>query len=197
MRKIVLLFWLVCFVAAGAAAQVSSPLKVYGGGGLSFPAKPDAFKDSYKKGFHGFVAVGLPVFPKLEALPKLEYHTFGGDLSNVGGGDVRVLMVGVDGKLNLTLPMFPIKPYLIAGIGMAGIRQTEFDTPNIPQASDLTLENQTKFYYNLGAGTAWKLLMAVDLFAQVHYVAISTSADGKSFDDATRFWALSVGIKIL
>lgn len=197
MRKIMLTAWLLCFMVSGAAAQISSPIKIYGGGGLSFPAGPEGFKDSFKKGFHGFAAIGLPVFPKVEALPKVEYHSFGGDLSNVGGGDVRALMVGVDSKLNLTLPTFPIKPYLLAGIGMAGIRQTEFDDPNIAGVADLSFENQTKFYYNLGAGTAWKVLMAVDLFVQVHYVAISTSADGKTFNDPTKFWAFSVGVKLL
>ncbi len=184
-------------IGGSASAQVSSPIKIYAGLGLSGPAGPSGFSDNYKKGFHTMVGAGLSVFPKIEAVPKIAYYSFGEDLDEFSGGKIKAALFGIDGKVNFSVPTFPIAPYAIAGIGLAKITQGDIQSDLQDLAQGLTLEDQTKFYWNAGLGMQWKFMLAVSLFAQVHWTYIKTNEDDSAFDADTKFWSGTVGVKLL
>jgi opacity protein-like surface antigen len=188
---------LALLVLGGTASAQMSPMKLYAGLGMGLPKAADRFADNYKTGFGAMAGVGLSVFPKLEAVPKLEYFSFNNDIDLFGGGKISIIMFGVDGKLNLGIPTMPMKPYLLGGAGLAKFSMADLDLPTNPSnlindlADAVKLEDQTKLYYNIGGGVEWKFLVAVSIFAQGRYVQIAT--DG----DPTTFWALNAGVKLL
>ena len=196
MRRCALLALTVLLLAGTAGAQMS-PIKLYAGLGMGLPQAPAVFDDNFKTGFGAMAGVGLGLIPKLEAVPTLEYYSFDNDIDQFGVGKMKIVMFGVNGKLNLGIPTVPMKPYLLAGGGMARFTMGNVTVPQ--NASDamkgladaVSFEDQTKFFYNIGGGLEWKFLIAVSIFAQGRYVHLAT--DG----DPTRFWALNVGVKLL
>ena len=183
--------------AGSATAQVSSPIKIYAGLGLSGPEGPEGFSDNYKQGFHAMVGAGLSVFPKIEAVPKIAYYSFGEDLDEFSGGKIKAALFGIDGKVNFGIPTFPIAPYAIGGIGLAKVTQEDVQSNIQDLAEGLSLEDQTKFYWNAGLGVQWKFMLAVSLFAQVHWTYIKTNEHSSQFDADTKFWSGTVGVKLL
>lgn len=184
-------------VAGSATAQVSSPIKIYAGLGLSGPQGPDAFSDNYKKGFHAMAGAGLSVFPKIEAVPKIQYLSFGEDLDEFSGGKIKAALFGIDGKATFSVPTFPIAPYAIAGIGLAKLSQGDIQSDIQELSQEMSIEDQTKFYWNAGLGVQWKFMLAVSLFAQVHWTYIKTNEEASGFDADTKFWSGTVGVKLL
>lgn len=196
MKKNVLLAMLVLAMAATVGAQVPVPFSIYGGGLVSIPNAPTEFKDAYKNGFHGMIGLGYKAAPIAQIVGKAEYHHFGYDLTNVSGltdGAQSVWMYGADLRLGLNLPAFPIKPYLLAGGGLAHVSFTPFAGTNLSLATalnDVLPEAQNKIYYNIGGGLDFKLAPMFGFFAQVRYVRIST--DG----DPTSYVPLTLGLKL-
>lgn len=192
MQKIIIASVLTVLLALSASAQVSSPIKVYVGGGLSFPGTPTEFKDNFKTGWHGMGGVSMSVFPRLSAVGKVMYHTFSNDLDQVDGGELKVTMFGVDAKADLGVPTMPISPVLFGGIGFANVKQASYTIAGLGWGEiDYDLEDQTKFYYNIGGGVEWKVMPGISAFGQGTWVTITTDGDNSSF------WCLTAGIKLL
>lgn len=196
-------------LTASVSAQLSSPIKVYAGGGLSEQHKPPVFGDWYKTGWHLTAGVGYDVMPFVELAGNFEYHTFSNNLSGivggtVDGGDIRAAMFGLHAKVKPSLPMIPIKPYGLAGIGLAKVTQSDFDWPSetkIGTADDwdaaLGLDDQTKFYYCFGGGIMYSLFPKVSLFAEARYTTIQIDGGDTAFDKPLRFWAVTGGVRLL
>lgn len=192
MQKIIIGLSLTLLLALSASAQVSSPIKVYVGGGMSFPQTPSEFNDNFKTGWHGMAGVSMSVFPRISAMGKIVYHNFSNDLDQVDGGELKVTMFGVDARANLGVPTMPISPVLFGGIGFANLKQASYNIAWQPEIGmDFTLEDQTKFYYNIGGGLEWSLMPAISAFAQATWITVST--DG----DSAGLWCLTGGVKLL
>ena len=191
MKKILAILAILITFAAGAFAQVpSSPVSLYAGGALSIPNGPDSFKDSFKNGYHGMLGVGYKVAPMFELVGKVEYHTFAFDFDaadgydGYSGGTNKLWMYGADVKLSPNFPSLPFKPYALAGVGYANIKQSEFEGPASLQLSVLNefiSESQTELYWNLGVGANLVSSPAFSFFAQARYVNINTEGESASF----------------
>ena len=196
MKRLVLSLVMVLGLVAFANAQVPTPFSVYGGGLLSFPNAPTAFKDAYKNGFHGMLGVGYKAAPIAQVVGKIEYHHFGFDASQVSGissGATSVLMYGADLRVGLNLPASPIKPYVLGGVGLARVTFAEFEGTDLTLTTamnDALPEAQNKLYYNFGGGVEFKLAPMASFFAQLRYVRIST--DG----EPTSYVPLTLGLKL-
>jgi opacity protein-like surface antigen len=207
MRAIVILSTIL-LLAAGASAQVpSSPIKFYGGIGFSNPSDPISFSDSYDKTYHAMVGIGFNIMPKIELMPKLEYHSFSSDIRSLKDGKMKATMFGVDGKFTLSLPAFPFAPYALGGVGLAAVKQDDFNDAMDAIVDVPSLKNQTQFYYDYGFGLEWKLMPAISAFGQMQWVKINTEDERETIDfegmslggpyDEMNFWAFTVGIKVL
>jgi opacity protein-like surface antigen len=203
MKKIILTALVALFLmSAVSMAQVSTPglpFSVYAGGALSLPSSPSSFSDGWKMGYHGMLGVGFNVAPRVQIIPKLEYHKFGSDLSSyagplLDGGGFKSLMFGADARLNLGAPVLPIKPYALGGIGMANVSYDDFTSsdPLVQAAlnSGINGASTTQFYFNIGAGAEFTLAPKASLFVQARYVSIS--GDGGSVG----YIPLTVGLKL-
>lgn len=200
---------LTTLMAASVSAQLSSPIKLYAGGGLSEHHKPPAFKTFFNTGWHLTAGVGYNVMPMVELVGNFEYHSFSnnlviGNLGDVNGGAIKTAMFGLLIKVAPSLPMIPIKPYGLTGIGMAKVTQSDFDWPAGIQVGtidsferQLHLENQTKFYYSLGGGLTYSLIPKVSLFAEARYSTIQIDGGETVFDNPLRFWAITGGVRLL
>ena len=208
MRYIVVVLTLTILLAGAASAQVGSPIKIYGGVGFSNPSDPVDFSDDYKRSSHFLLGIGYSFFPKLEAIGKAEYHTFGEDIADLNGGKFKAAMFGVDAKFTLSLPTIPFAPYAIGGIGLASVEQDQFTNAVGALWEGGYLASQTRFYYDYGFGVQWKLLMGVSAFGQLQWVKIDTKDQrtlsfvegidtSSPFEDGTKFWAATVGVKLL
>jgi opacity protein-like surface antigen len=190
MKNTLLTIAAVLLFAVAVSAQVSSPVSLYVGGALSLPQSPESFSETFKTGFHGSVGVGYKVMPSLQVVGKLEYHRFAVDFENtelaaenISGGHNNVLMYGADARYGLSVPAFPLKPFLLGGVGFARLSATEFDGSSdlVASLNDSQAESQTKFYYNVGAGIELSSGPLFGLFAQARYVSVSTDNESSSF----------------
>ena len=130
MKRTVLICAITLLFAAGASAQVPSPISVYIGGALSVPSSGN-FNAGWQMGYHGMAGVGYKLSKNLMVSGKIEHHTFFFDLADffgVDGGDTKVWMYGIDGRYTLNLPAIPLKPYVKAGSGIAKISWQEFES---------------------------------------------------------------------
>ncbi|HOP06971.1 MAG TPA: outer membrane beta-barrel protein [candidate division Zixibacteria bacterium] len=192
MQKLMIATALVVLLAVSASAQVSSPIKLYAGGGISFPQTPDEFSDNFKTGWHGMGGISMLVFPRVSAMGKVMYNQFSNDLDQVDGGELKVTMFGADARVDLGFPTMPIKPIVFGGIGLANVKLASYDISGLTEGDiDFALEDQTKFYYNIGGGLEWKLMPAVSAFGQATWITIATDGDNSSF------WSLTAGVKLL
>ena len=200
MKKLWMVLAILITFAACTSAQVSSPFTLYAGGAITFPTS-EGFSDLYKNGLHGTIGVGYKMAPKFQVIGKVEYHTFkfnfdNSDVSSImsgwSGGTNKMWMFGVDGKLSLSLPAAPIAPYFLGGVGIANIKQSEFEGPvslNLSLFNQLIAESQNKLYFNLGVGTELGSGPAFSFFAQARWVSIQT--DGET----TNFVPVTVGLR--
>jgi len=197
MKKILtILAILLAFGAVASAQTPSMPVSIYAGGALSIPTGPDYFKTAFKNGFHGSLGIGYDVNPMFELVGKVEYHAFKFDFdqaySDYSGGTNKMWMFGGDVKFSPSLPAMPVKPYLLGGLGFANIKQSEFKGPTSLALSILNsaiYDDQTKLYWNMGAGFTLMASPVFSLYAQARYVNIATEGDTSSFIPIT------VGVK--
>lgn len=185
MKKFTILLAVLLFgVVASTSAQVpAKPFTIYGAAGLSMPTAPDFFKDGYKTGFHGDAQIGFNTFPKTEFLLNLGYHTFSpdfGDLVGFDGATISMILAGADLKLNLAVPMAPIKPFVFVGGGLAVLSMSDLITPVGTYPSD----SENKFYFEIGGGIEF-----TQFFVRAKYVSIAVE------DEAFTLIPISVGIK--
>jgi len=189
-KLMMMLAILIAFTAASASAQVPSPFSFYAGGAISIPQSPDGFKDAFKTGYHGSLGVGYKVMPNLQVVGKVEYHTFAVDFDNMldmegySGGTNKMLMYGVDGRYQFSLPAAPVSPYVLGGIGFANIKQSEFEGPaslGLSVLNEMISESITEMYWNIGAGVNLSTGPAFSIFAQARYVSIATEGESSSF----------------
>lgn len=193
MRKILTILAILLAFGSIASAQVpSSPVSIYAGGALSIPTAPESFKTSFKNGYHGSLGLGFSASPLFELVGKVEYHTFNFDFdpaySDYTGGTNKMWMFGGDVKVNPSVPAFPVSPYILAGVGLANIKQSEFKGPaslSLSVLNSAISEDQTKFYWNTGAGFTLKTSPVFSLFAQVRYVSIATDNETSAFIPVT------------
>jgi len=196
MKKLLFTMVLLVFFAAGVSAQDVKPFSIYVGGGVTVPSGD--FADAYKMGFHGMAALGYSVAPMFQILAKGEYHSFAFDNTGAfakaeyagetkfSGGSLNIIMAGVAGKLAPSAPLIPIKPYGLAGIGLASMGITE---QTIGEDKIEAPDRVNKLYFEIGAGVEMKLAPAVAFFVQARYVSIST--EGTS----TNMIPITVGVK--
>jgi opacity protein-like surface antigen len=198
MKKLFLALIILIAFGVSASAQVPTPFSLYAGGAISLPQSPDTFKDGFKNGFSGMVGLGWKLMPNLQAVGKIELHSFGLDYAQGGlatsyptltGGSERIWMFGVDGRFSLGVPAAPFKPFGLAGVGLAKVDQTDFSDPLATGLPLLTPAGQSKMYWNIGAGFEFKGTPLFGLFAQVRYVSIAT--DGQT----SNFIPITVGFK--
>lgn len=184
MKKLLIVTLVIAFTAMAVSAQVpAKPFTIYGAAGISLPTSPDLFKDAYKTGFHGDAQLGFNAFPKTEFLINLGYHSFSadfGDSTGYDGGTLSAFLAGGDLKLNLGVPMAPVKPFVFAGAGMAVLSISDLVTPDGTYTSD----SETKFYFEIGGGIEF-----TQFFIRAKYVSISTE------DESTATIPISLGVK--
>lgn len=192
MKKVLAILAILLTLGVAASAQVSSPVSFYAGGAMSFPTAPDAFKNSFKNGYHGLVGLGFHANPLMEFVAKVEYHTFkfNFDAANTeySGGTNKVLMFGGDLKFNPSVPGLPVSPYILGGLGMANIKQTEFSGPaslTLSLLNEVVAQDQTKLYWNIGGGANLFSGPKFSIFAQARYVSIATDNEASSFIPVT------------
>ncbi len=190
MKNSLLIVAALLLFAVAASAQVSSPFSLYVGGAVSLPQSPESFSESFKTGFHGSVGLGYKLMPSLQLVGKVEYHRFAVDFGNtvlaaenISGGHNNVLMYGADARYGLNVPAFPLKPFLLGGVGFARLSATEFDGSSelVASLNDEQTESQTKFYFNVGGGIELSSGPLFGLFAQARYVSVATDGESSSF----------------
>ena len=176
MKKVLITLGLLLLCAAFASAQVSKPFSAYIGGGLSIPQGD--YSDLYKTGYHGMGSVGFGFMPMLQGIGKVEYHSIPVN-SDLLSNDISVVMYGLDAKLAPSLPAAPIKPFGLAGIGLATMKTditldlSELGTGFAPV--DVGTAQTTEFYYEFGAGLEMKATPNLNFFVMARYVTITNS----------------------
>lgn len=196
MRNVSLLLFCLVFVVGSAMAVVpTSPVSLYAGGLVSIPSSPDLFSNGYKTGYHGTAGIGLKAAPNFQLVGKLEYHTFKSEFSGVAGiqdGSRKILMFGGDARFAPSMPAAPVKPFFMVGIGFANVKQDSFTGPSLLASSLNTVlppGDETKFYFNVGAGVDLFSTPKLGVFLQARYVNVATSGE------ALQFIPVSLGLK--
>ena len=187
MKKLIIVLSILFVFTIACKAQSVQPFSLYVGGALSVPTSPDGFKETYKTGFHGSVGAGYKFAPNFQLVGKAEFHQFSYDFESatgIDGGENKLWMFGADGRLSLSIPALPVKPFIFGGAGMANIKFNDFSGSNtslVTAMNEYTPEDQNKLYYNVGLGGEFKLGPAWSFFVQGRYVNVKTDGDAWVF----------------
>jgi len=193
MKKALITIAVTVLFAVGASAQVAPPVSCYLGGALSMPSSSD-FNTGWQMGYHGWAGVGYKLMPNLQVAGKIEYHDFFfdlGDFVGLEGGDTKVWMYGLDGRYTVAVPTFPLKPFFMAGTGIARVSWDEFEGTSLIASTLNTAipDPVSKMYINFGGGLELKASPAFSLFIQGRYVSVATEGA------RTDFIPVSIGLK--
>lgn len=147
----------------GMAESGSNRLVSFGiGGGLSVPVA-DA-KDAFKTGFNGqgFVRLNMNQLP---IQPRVDFTFSRFDIDDVklqapGATGTGQIFAGIANLQFSILPMGPIRPYIVAGVGAYN---TKTDVNGVPNFSNTS---STDFGINGGAGVTFKLGNMVSGFVE-------------------------------
>ena len=103
------------------------------------------------------------------------------------GGELLTRRTGPDGRFSIGMPAAPLRPYVLGGLGIANIKQSELEGPSLITSvlNQYIAEDQNKLYFNLGGGVDLTTGPAWSLFAQVRYVSIATEGESSSFIPVT------------
>ena len=139
-------------LAASAQVGLAKHFVTVGvGGGMSVPVSDagDAFKNGYNvQGFARLNVPKLPVMPRFD----LDFSRFDLNDTQIGVPGTGQILAGLANLQLGILPLGPVRPYLIAGLGAYNLKtDTEGVTP--------TSVTNTHFGINGGAGVALHLGM--------------------------------------
>ncbi len=167
------------FATSTANAQIPSVNlrpHLYLGAGTSMITNPTLTKDNLKQGLSLMLAVGLPLNPGIEIVPKMQYHRFGYNSdfilsSGITTADPKmtILTLGADVKWGFIPGPAPAKPYFLVGGGSSTISQDVggFSFQKI---------DETKLYMNVGAGLDVKLGPTFAFFVEGKYTFVNSSS---------------------
>ncbi len=172
MKKVFLIIGLLLLCGSFATAQVSKPFSAYVGGGLTLPQGD--YSSVFKNGYHGMGSVGFGFFPMVQAMGKVEYHKLPVD-SDLLSSDLSVVMYGLDAKISPKLMASPIKPFALAGIGLATMKQDISITLGTAAPIDIGTASTTEFYYEIGGGIELKAAPSMNFFVMARYITVTNS----------------------
>ncbi len=165
MRNLLLTLALIAILCATVSAQAVKPITFYAGGGTSIPSGD--FGLMQKNGYHGLGAVGFNVAPMIQFMLKGEYHSWKTD-NPLLGFDFSTMFFGGSFRFSPNLPVSPIKPFGIAGGGLASSKTQVVVLNN--NIGDVTSSN---FYFEIGGGLDFKIAPMASLFVQGRFVSIN------------------------
>ncbi len=200
MKRYALVLIVILLLAGAATAQVSKNFNIYAGGGITFPTTLSGLNENWKDGYHVMGAIGFNVLPNIQALAKVEFHQLGLDweelnYTDVSGNAFQSLLLGIEGRAGIGMPAVQLRPYIIAGFGIAKISYSDIEVPqgvsvpSLPTAGDF-FDSKTEFYYNLGMGVDYKIMPMLNVFLQFQSVRISTE------DRTSSLFPITVGVKL-
>ena len=205
---IVLLFGIVAATSAQVPGVPSKPFSVYLDAGLNATSSPTWFKDYHKLGYHAEAGIGFKAFPFIEIVGKAGIQVMAKDWSLIpnsplDGGNVKILTFGLDARASVGAPLAPIKPFVLAGIGLAKISEDDITSSDIlyseiPSIYNNQLADKTKLYYNIGGGIEFGG-GPIKFFIQARYMGfkverINTPNAGEE-DNNIKYIPISFGIK--
>lgn len=187
MRRPILWIVLLTLVAGTTPAQTEKPVEIYLATGAAYPTND--FNLQYNYGFNGSVGVGLRIANSLRVVPKAEIQTFSIDpnyfVDTVSGGNYTAIMTGADLRWFSDLHKWWFDPILLVGGGLAFARVSTLTVGEITYYS----HNETKLYFNIGAGVDMRMTPKISAFITGRYVRISTGGT------KTEFFPVSVGMR--
>jgi hypothetical protein len=184
--KVTVVLCTVLVLAVSVGATELRKTNLYIGAGLGIPTG-DANK-GWNVGLHGRGGVGIPTGPNSQIMPMIEYHSFSMDKkdTNASGGTLSVLMLGLNGKIFFTAERQKTSPYVIGGIGLGIATIGDRVSPGF---TGFWGDEETKVYFNFGAGVDFSSKRTSAVFIEARYVTVSTSGW------AVTYVPISLGIK--
>lgn len=175
MKKVVicLVSLAVLFMVSAVSAQEVKTVDGYVSAGLSLPTGD--LGDGWKLGYHLAGRMGFDVAPKVRILVGVGLHAFPLDDRGTGvdGGNITVVPIMADIKLNLGLPGASANPYLLGGIGMANL---SFSDLTYQGQLWLKGESETDFAVEIGGGVDFDRF-----FVQGKFVNVFTEGSDLTF----------------
>jgi len=164
----------VALLASTSSAQSGRPVTLGISAGAAIPV--GSFADAYNTGYNGTVSVGFnslgsPIGLRVDGM----YNKFGGR-DDIEGNELDARIIGANANLVYSLPGQGIRPYLIGGAGIYGLK---IDTPNAEQITDFGL--------NGGIGAAFPL-SGFNTFIEARFHHVFTE------NEATQFVPVTFGI---
>ncbi len=200
MKRYLSILIVMLLLAGAATAQVSKNFNIYAGGGITFPTTLSGLNENWKDGYHVMGGLGFNILPNIQALAKVEFHQLGLDweelnYADVSGNAFQSLLLGIEGRAGIGFPAVQLRPYVVAGFGIAKITYSDIEVPSgvsipsLPTPGDF-FDSKSEFYYNLGMGVEYKMIPMLNVFLQIQSVRISTEGRTSSL------FPITVGVKL-
>jgi opacity protein-like surface antigen len=164
-RKLTVAAALVLVSLAGAStAQAQARASFFLGGGATIPLGDAA--DVLSTGWNGvggvvFSLPGLPFGVRVDGL-----YTYNSRDEALGEGKATVLSANADAVFAFGAPAAPIKPYIMAGIGLAS---------SSGEVNGVDLDSQTDIAFNGGGGINFAM-SSLSLFLEARYFNIDSES---------------------
>jgi len=158
----------IILVSSGSSFERSDgkDVDVYFGGGFSGPI--GTFQDEWGVGLHGDGRLGFSVGEKVDMLLGIGYYAFSpADKSvfSLGEGTLSALMFVVDFEVNMGSVRSPSKPFVLAGLGLAGLSGSKQEY-NYPYMNERSF-NQTRLFVEFGFGSHFGKFMIQGKFVNI------------------------------
>ena len=171
MRKILVSIGILILTSASnsfaQAADVRPYIEAHVGAAIGNDSDVGSSKVSYDPGLVAGGALGLD-FEMLRIEANIDYRR--ADISkfstNNGNGDLQLLSYMINGHLVAPLP-YPLKPYLLGGVGFATAFVNNF--AGAPSGR----QSNTRFAYEVGAGIGFDIKRNVTLDMNYRYLGVS------------------------
>lgn len=183
--------FLLCLALSLILASMSREVRAarrpvaYIGGGPTILAGPESFRNNHKTGFNIVAGILYPASSHIHLTGRLEYHLVNVDFHryfnarlDLSGGGIDILLIGLDLKVNTRRSGVSLRPYFLAGGGWSRLSQLSFTSElAFEQYAPLLIENQTRPYYNIGAGADIKPSASLTFFLLIRYLEIKQDKD--------------------
>lgn len=143
-------------------------------GGLSFPSGPSEFSDYWRTGFSLGAGLAVPVHPNVALTAYLDFNRFAFDVDKfsgvyMSGGEVSILTLSGNVKVNLEPRPAPVRPYFSGGMGLFSLSVGDMIVVGPYGWVTVPGDSEAALAILLGGGIDFAIGDRIDLFAEGRY----------------------------
>ena len=187
------ILFFIMLIPCSVFAQFDSTSSYYTNAGMSFPSSPDNFSNYWNPGFNLGVGLNTLLTGQFFLQGDFCYHHFGFNKDNflrnngvygydiqVDGGSAWALNFSINGRMMLNSNPKEISPYLIAGVGLAKISESDLVATYQGVSERAVGISETDLSAGEGGGILFPYGKRNNFFIDLRYMTVFANSDNIS-----------------